>query len=810
MIRPFLLLLPLFLFLFACSSSPEKNVEKIVVLNGADQTAFPETPFSDELTIRIFGPKRPGMLGGSGEAESTLGATVQLDPLGGTDLRFLSDSAQITGHDGIARFKLAAGKRLGDQFLNITATAVSGETVSTQIRLITGLKLNWTVQEGVSGTLLTDPLELTLVDSATRPLVGVPVYFKAMDDGANSGEIKVTKSVTDLQGKASCVVKLGKKTGANRVGFEIHAPQNEFQVTTKEVRGMGINTVGLLVSVAGGLAIFILGMKTMSDGLHLVAGDKLKKILGILTHNRVMGVFAGAFVTAIMQSSSATTVMVVGFVNAGLLNLVQSISVIFGANIGTTMTAQIISFNLDILALPAIIVGLITLLIARKSYFQGWANTILGFGLLFFGMSLMSTELKAVGAFPSFIDFFKTFECAPVNGVMPVTHVLGAIMIGTIMTLLIQSSSATIGIAIALATSGLLSFWTAVPLILGDNIGTTITAMLASLGGNRRSKQTALGHVLFNVMGALWVFCLFFIYWPGTDKPIALYFVNLLTPGDGFIGENIGRHIANAHTLFNMANVLLLLPFIGYIAWLVTKIIPIRTDEKVEFNYLDPYLLETPSIAIEQVVRSIRYMAKEASVMIYLSIEHCFIQGTYDEEIAQRLDEKENKIDRLQREVTRYLVHLTQRRLTDNQGKIIPLLVHCTNNAERIADQAEAVMILTRRLIDAQAQLTPATVKELEEIMVILKRQFNRVVGILDQLDGADVNSLSKEEQMMDKLTERFETLHLARLSNREEDPAAGVIVIELMAVLERISDRLSNIGERISKVNKLQLSLKK
>lgn len=806
-------LIPLFLifpfFFTGCSSQEERSIDKIVVLSGADQSAMLGKDFPNPLTIRVMGPKRPGLLGGAGEAEPATQVKVSLSLADGSDLKVLNDSVLTTSHDGIVRFSLAAGGKIGDQYINITAQNTRGESASVKVRLIAGILLNWEVQEGHGGTKLDDPLTVTIQDVNQKPLQGVPVYFKAIDGGKGQSEISVLNAVTDADGKASCSVVLGNKTGPYRIGFEIHDPKHNLQVMTKTVYGMGINTLGLLISVAGGLALFILGMKTMSDGLHLVAGDKMKKVLGFLTQNRFMGILAGTLVTAIMQSSSATTVMVVGFVNAGLLNLVQSISVIFGANIGTTMTAQIISFNLDILAQPAIILGLIILLIVRKTYYQGWANTILGFGLLFFGMSIMSAELKSVGSFPSFIDFFKTFECEPVNGSMPILHVLGAIGIGTIMTMFIQSSSATIGIAIALATSGLLSFWTAVPLILGDNIGTTITALLASLGGNRRSKQTAMAHVMFNVLGATWMFILFFISWPGTDKPVALYFVNLLTPGDGFIGENIGRHVANAHTIFNVVNVLMLLPFMGYIAWIVTKILPIRGNEKEKFNYLDPHLLETPPVALEQVVRSIRYMVKESAGMIGMAIEHCFIPGVYDEELAHRLDERESKIDRIQHEVTRYLVHLTQRRLTDTQCKIVPLLVHCTNNAERIGDQADVIMKLSRRLADAHVTITPATVQELEEILVLLKRQFHTVIGILDQVDGADVYVLMKEEGQMDTLTEKFESLHLARLSNREDNATASVIVIELIAELERISARLVNIGERIGKVNKLTITLK-
>lgn len=800
-VLPFILLT---LLLSACSPQTEYNITDIVIDGGNHQAALCGDTFSDSLMVRVLGPRRPGLLGGKGSAEPTLDAVVQVAVKEGSSLRVIGADSVVTKHDGTAKFQIAAGDLLGDQYLVVTAKNNRGEIATATARFISGLQLNWEVQEGYAEEMLDDPMELRIMDKDRKPIPGVQVYFKPIDKVT----LDIRNAVTDSDGRAVCGVRLGKKTGPYLMGFEIHDPAHDLQVTTKTVKGMGINSFGLIIAVACGLALFIFGMKTMGDGLHLIAGDRMKKVLGFLTRNRLMGVAAGALVTAIIQSSSATTVMVVGFVNAGLLSLAQSISVIFGANIGTTMTAQIIAFKLDFLAQPAIILGLLGVLLAKKSYYQGWANTILGFGLLFFGMGIMSSELKIAGEFPTFIDFFRTFECAPVNGVMPLSNVLGAIAIGTIMTIMIQSSSATIGIAIALASSGLLSFWTAFPLILGDNIGTTITAVLASIGGNRRAKQTALAHVMFNVLGVVWVTSLLFVTWPGTDYPIALYFVNRFTPGNGFEGENVVRHIANAHTLFNVMNVCVLLPFVGYIAWIVTKLIPIRSIDQEKFNYLDPHLLDTPPVALDQVMRSIRYMVKESSSMIGLAIEKNFLVGKVDRDLAARLSEREAKVDRVQKEVTRYLVHLSQRRLTDSQHKIIPLLVHCTNNAERIADQAEVVMTLAGRLEEANVTISDETIEELSEILALLRKHFTVVLALLDRADKADFKELIKAEGQIDLASAKFESLHLNRLTNRDENATAGVVVIELIGEIERISTRLVNIGERVGKAHKLASNL--
>ena len=263
-----------------------------------------------------------------------------------------------------------------------------------------------------------------------------------------------------------------------------------------------MNVVALTVTVLGGLAIFVYGMGLMSEGLTQIAGARLKAALGFMTKNRVAAIAAGAGITALIQSSSATSVMTVGFVNAGLLSLEQAIGVIFGANVGTTITGQLVSFKLTDLALPAVTLGVIGLMIAKRQATRGLWRTILGFGLLFFGMTMMSHELKAVAKLPEFVKVFSLFDCTPsASGFLPLGSVLGAITVGTLCTMVVQSSSATIGITIALAEAGLINIWTAIPIVLGDNIGTTITAALASIGTNVNAKRTALALLsIFNCL----------------------------------------------------------------------------------------------------------------------------------------------------------------------------------------------------------------------------------------------------------------------------------------------------------------------
>ena len=258
----------------------------------------------------------------------------------------------------------------------------------------------------------------------------------------------------------------------------------------------------LLLNVLGGLAIFIFGMKMMSDGLHRVAGERMKNILRLFSSNRIVAIITGAVVTAVIQSSSASTVMVVGFTNAGLLSLIQAIGIIFGANIGTTVTAQLVAFDISWIIMPSIILGLLLSFIPKLSL-SNWSETVIGLGFLFLGMNLMSSELKQLSSHPAFMEAFQLFKCAPVNGWVPPVALFGAIGIGLVATLIIQSSSACSGIIIALGASGLIDLYTAVALVLGSNIGTTVTAQLAAITANRVAKQAALAHTLFNVLGVL-------------------------------------------------------------------------------------------------------------------------------------------------------------------------------------------------------------------------------------------------------------------------------------------------------------------
>lgn len=458
-----------------------------------------------------------------------------------------------------------------------------------------------------------------------------------------------------------------------------------------------MNILQLTTTVLGGLALFIYGMGLMSEGLTQIAGARMKAVLGYVTRNRVFAILAGAGVTALIQSSSATTVMTVGFVNAGLLSLQQAIGVVFGANIGTTMTGQLVSFNLADIALPAVVVGVAGTMAARRLRTRAFWRAVLGFGLLFFGMNMMGHELKSLAKLPEFVRVFSVFDCAPsAAGYLPLGSVLGAIAVGTLCTMVVQSSSATIGITIALAEAGLINIWTAVPIVLGDNIGTTVTAALAAIGTNANAKRTALAHALFNVIGTVLLvstFPLVFANGAGERAPAFFHLVNASAEGDVFAGANLGRHVAMAHTLFNVTNVVVLAFFIPLLARICERLIGEGKPGRAVL--LEPHLLASPELALHAATLALGDMTRRAWTVASAALATCLGKAAVD---ADSIENAENGVDAMQADIRAYLIQISQRSLTDRQACMIPEVIHCVNDAERISDLALRVYRKTNRV----------------------------------------------------------------------------------------------------------------
>ncbi|MBE6358248.1 MAG: Na/Pi cotransporter family protein [Lentisphaerae bacterium] len=543
-----------------------------------------------------------------------------------------------------------------------------------------------------------------------------------------------------------------------------------------------------MLNVFGGLAIFIFGMKMMSDGLHHVAGEKMRSILRVFSANSFMAVLSGATVTCVIQSSSASTVMVIGFINAGLLTLAQAVGLIFGANIGTTITAQLVAFKISWIIMPAIILGLLCSFIPRRRI-ANWSETILGFGFLFLGMELMSDTLKELSKYEAFEKAFQLFECAPGNGsyLMPFWALLGAVAVGMIATFIIQSSSACTGIIIALGASGLIDIYTAVALVLGSNIGTTITAQLAALTANRVAKQAALAHTLFNVLGVMIIMLSFLI--PCSGDPLFFAIIKKL-------GTGLPRQIANAHTIFNVVTTLILLPFVSVFAKVCEKIIPVK-DEKIKFQKLEPHLLDAPPIALAQTTSSLRQMLKKAWKMIDCAIDIYSNNNEKNQSIVKQLEKRETDIDQRQKDITEYLSLLMSKDLTRKEAEQIPLLLHCTNDVERIGDHAEIIRSITEKLNAENLRFSEDADKEFDLLHRTLANLADCSIDLLAKNDSESVNKAKTVQERIFAMLDRSEAEHLSRINNGDCRPQVGILYLELLEEFRKLARHLENINDR-------------
>ena len=557
--------------------------------------------------------------------------------------------------------------------------------------------------------------------------------------------------------------------------------------------------VKLAITVLGGLAIFVYGMGLMSEGLTQIAGARLKKILAYVTRNRFMAILAGAGITALIQSSSATTVMTVGFVNAGLLDLTQAIGVIFGANIGTTITGQIVSLKLDDLALPAVTLGVAGLMLAKRAVSRGTWKTVLGFGLLFLGMTMMGGELKAVAKEPGFISFFSKFDCTPnASGYLPILSVLGAIAVGTVCTMIVQSSSATIGITIALAEAGLINIWTAVPIVLGDNIGTTITAAFAAIGTNANARRTALAHALFNTLGTVLIISTFvfvFTNAAGVKAPAFFQLVDISSQGNGFAGEFPGRHVAMAHTLFNVTNVCVLSLFIPFLAKLCKRII--KDGPKQRTVVLEPHLLAVPDLALAAASRALADMTRRSWTVASTSLNTLVGRASIDE---QSVDRAEKEIDDMQLKIRDYLVDISRCKLSEKEAAAIPELLHCINDAERISDLALKVYRKTSRV--QSSRLSTDAIDGIGKIAAKVRAFATLTVDTLKsaRVDEKNIDDAEQEIHHLAKSTTRLFTL---RMKDAGDGSQNDIAVLSVISALRDIARHLGNIAVRVPAIKR-------
>ena len=541
----------------------------------------------------------------------------------------------------------------------------------------------------------------------------------------------------------------------------------------------------VVFGLAGGLALFLYGMNSMSDALQKAAGEKMKKILEFLTKNPIMGVLAGALVTAVLQSSSATTVMVIGFVSAGLMSLPQAISVIFGANIGTTMTAQLMAFKITDYIYPIIFVGFMLYFASKKEKVKNVGLVIFSFGLLFEGIEIMGSVMKPLANSPIFVELMAKVSDIPVLGVL----------LGAVMTLVVQSSSATIAVLQNFASqpgpdgvTSVIGLAGAIPILFGDNIGTTITALLASIGQSKNAKRTALAHSIFNITGSI-VF-LFLI-------PVLAKFVQFISPKGPEV-EVISRQIANAHTTFNVVCTLVWLPLIPLMVKIVTTIVRGDDTKKVhsyEPQYLDDKMIGQPIPAMYLVSNEINRIATSTEKMLKILKE--IVSGDNKEETKSLFKKYHDAIKTLQDAIVTYISKLfTGGALTEVQAERVAGYLAIANNIDRIADRCGDVVNIYERIGTSEKILSEQAKEELAQCVTIAEELFEQAITAVatDNVDQAE--QVIKDKKRMRKAQKKSTKKHLERLQENLCDPELTRAYSGILLNLDRVADNCTGIAE--------------
>ncbi|WP_350343550.1 Na/Pi cotransporter family protein [Proteinivorax tanatarense] len=519
----------------------------------------------------------------------------------------------------------------------------------------------------------------------------------------------------------------------------------------------------------GGLGLFVLGMQLMSEGLQRSAGNKLRRILEVMTSNRFIATFTGALLTVLVQSSSTTTVMVVGFVNAGLMNLTQAVGTIFGANVGTTVTAQLISFQaIDAFALPMIAVGVVMHYFVKKRIYRHLGKGLLGFGILLLGMTIMSDSLRVLENYPPFLDMLKTFGQNPLLGMF----------VGALFTIAVQSSSASTAVIISMTQAGVLELDSALALILGTNIGTCVTAMLAAIGANLTARRAAVSHVIFNLIGAL-------------------IFLLILPWFTVFIESNwdtVARQTAMAHTIFNIANTILFLPFVSWFVMLITRLVP-GEELIIErgIKYIDRRLFKTPSLALGAGEKEVARMGEIAGTMLEDSLNILFKnQKDYLKDVQQR----EEVVDELEQEIAIYLSELSNKGLSGVDAKRLTMLLHAINDIERIGDHSENVADLCIHKIEDDLPFSDQAREEIQSMFEQVSAITDKAMRAFKENDHQLAREVIKDDDYIDDLEKELRDRHIQRINKGKCYPMSGVVYLDILSNMERIGDHATNIAQ--------------
>ncbi|PKR79001.1 sodium-dependent phosphate transporter [Halalkalibacillus sediminis] len=527
----------------------------------------------------------------------------------------------------------------------------------------------------------------------------------------------------------------------------------------------------------GGLGIFLFGIKFMSEGLQKTAGDKLRDILDRFTSNPLLGILAGIIVTILIQSSSGTTVLTIGLVNAGFMTLRQAIGVIMGANIGTTATAFIIGFDISAYALPIIFVGMLMLFFFKNKRITYLGQTVFGFGALFYGLELMGEGMSPLRSVQSFQDLTVTMSETPILGVV----------IGTVFTVIVQSSSATIGILQQLFSEGAIeSLDAALPVLFGDNIGTTVTAALAAIGASIAAKRAAAVHVLFNLIGAT-IFLILLV--PFTSLVEYLRDILALEPK---------MTIAFAHGIFNVSNTILQFPFIAAFAVLVTKIIPGK-DSVIDYKprNLDPIFIEqSPSVAVTQAKAESIHMGEIAVHGLEETKNYLNSNQPKHAEVAYQLEDALNNLDK---KITNYLTQISSESITEADSNTHSAVVDVVRDIERIGDHFENIVELNDYKITNKVHLTDQAIEDLNEMFNLTLLTVQEALNSFEQMDEELAKSVMKKEDEIDKMERVYRKKHIMRLNEGLCSGTAGIVFVDIISNLERIGDHALNIAQEVT-----------
>ena len=538
--------------------------------------------------------------------------------------------------------------------------------------------------------------------------------------------------------------------------------------------------VSIIIPFVGGLGMFIYGMQIMAQGLENAAGDRMKSLLGVLTKNKFFGVLLGAFITAVIQSSSATTVMVVGFVNAGIMNLQQAMGVIMGANVGTTITGWLVSsvewaefLSPSTLATLAIMLGVIIMLTGKRRSSKDVSSIVIGFGLLFVGISTMSVSVAPLKDSEAFCSIFVKLGHNPILGIIA----------GAVVTAVIQSSSASVGILQSLAAAGLVPFGAAIYIIMGQNIGTCVTAILSSMGAKKNAKTAALMHLLFNIIGTV----LFSI--------VAIIYLKTVNPAWA-TGTITQTQISMVHTIFNIATTVMLFPLSDYIIKLAKKIGKVEDGEKDDsMVLLDERMMETPSLALQSLFSEVIRMGHIVEKSLQVAKDVLF---SLNEDEIQLLREDEETVDKLSAGITSYAIKLTSLQISQREHQDVAHILQVVSDMERISDYCENISEFAEALAEKKVMFSEVGREHLTEMIEVCTDSYLNALKAFEENDKDSALKTIEKETEADGMEISLRAKHIERLTNNQCNTEAGIVFLDTLVCMERISDHARNIAEEV------------